>query len=64
MTDKPQYVCFDCGAPYRTPEQQKRESVVTAHMAICPLCNEYKSVTAIRHFNFLEKNFEKHSILR
>jgi len=50
------YVCWDCGRQFLTEEQKKREGVVTAHKSICGLCNEEKSVTNIRHWNWLRLN--------
>lgn len=47
------YVCWDCGIQFLTEAQKKREGVVTAHKSICGLCREDKSVTHIRHWNWL-----------
>lgn len=48
------YVCWDCGLPFLTDEQKKREGVVTAHTAVCGLCGKEKGVTHIRHWNWLQ----------
>ncbi len=47
------YVCWDCGRQFLTEAQKKREGVVTAHKSACGLCKEEKSVTHIRHWNWL-----------
>lgn len=47
------YVCFDCGRPYQRPNAEER--AVTCHISKCGLCEEEKSVTHIRHFNWLIK---------
>lgn len=51
--ERPSYVCFDCGREYLTEEQNKKDYNVTAHLSNCPICNQNKSVTHIRHFNWL-----------
>ena len=48
------YVCFDCGFDFLTEEQKTGEGAcVTAHKGTCCLCNQEKSVTHIRTFNWL-----------
>ncbi len=48
------YVCFDCGRLYLTPQQIKNAGVVTAHTGECGLCHQAKSITHIRAFNYLQ----------
>ena len=47
------YICFDCGKPYTN--KNSIVSVVTAHDGVCGLCEQSKSVTHYRHFNYLIK---------
>jgi DNA-directed RNA polymerase subunit RPC12/RpoP len=57
MTEKekePVYVCWDCGTPFLTENQKKRDGAITAHTAECDLCHEVKVVTHIRHWNYLQ----------
>lgn len=53
------YICWDCGNEFKTPEQLTRESVVTQHTENCGLCGEEKPVTHIRAFNYLNYPPEK-----
>lgn len=50
------YVCVDCGVPYLT-EKQKKEGghVATFHMGTCGICENHKSITHIRAYNYLNK---------
>jgi len=50
------YVCWDCGLQFLSDEQKKVEKVVTAHTSKCGLCQKEKSVTHIRHWNWLCMN--------
>lgn len=48
------YVCWDCGIPFLTDEQQKADSrAITAHIAKCGLCGESKYVRHMRYWNNL-----------
>ena len=47
-------ICFDCGRNYLTDLQLiMGGNLVTTHVSICGLCEEKKSVTSFRHFNYL-----------
>ena len=49
-------VCFECGVKYLS-EQQKQSggNAVTFHEDKCCECGEVKSVTSVRHYNYLQK---------
>lgn len=49
-------ICFDCGRNYLTDLQLLMSGyAVTAHVSNCGLCEEKKSVTSFRHFNYLRE---------
>lgn len=51
---KTDYVCFECGKNFLTEAQKKSGGdCVTFHQNTCGLCGEDKSVTNIRHYNYL-----------
>jgi len=57
------YVCVACGNDFLSPAQHiKREAagglVSTMHAGVCDVCHEWKTVTHIRHFNYLQKREE------
>ena len=47
------YVCFDCGIKYLTPEQIEEGGVSTFSVSTCGICEEKKGTTHIRHYNYL-----------
>ena len=49
-------VCFDCGVKYLTERQKKNGgNVVTFNIGECCKCKQQKSVTSIRHYNYLRQ---------
>lgn len=52
---KSDYICFDCGNEFLSERQKQEGGCVTAHISECGLCEEKKSVTHIRAFNYLNK---------
>lgn len=54
-TEKPSYVCFDCGNKFLSEEQNNQDRVITVHHSSCDLCGVSKGVTHVRNFNYLTK---------
>lgn len=51
---KSDYVCIDCGVQFLDDKQKARGgSVTTFHQGECCLCGKDKSITNIRHYNWL-----------
>jgi len=48
-------VCIDCGVKYLTANQKIRAAVCTFHEGECCVCGKIKSVTSIRHYNYLNQ---------
>lgn len=50
------YCCLDCGREYLTLGQKNEEGrVSTFHKGVCVVCNQEKSITHIRNFNWLRE---------
>lgn len=50
-------VCFDCGKHFLTKKQKDSGgNAVTFNTGTCGLCNQEKSVTHIRNYNWLQLN--------
>jgi hypothetical protein len=52
---KSDYVCVECGVPYLTDKQKEEGGCTTFHKGICGICEEEKSITHIRTYNYLQK---------
>jgi hypothetical protein len=49
-------ICWDCGLPFLSEDQKKQFNVVTANTGICGLCQQEKTVTNFRNWNWLKIN--------
>lgn len=50
------YVCIECGTKYLTEKQKQAGGFCTTfHQGVCGLCQEEKSITHIRAYNYLRK---------
>ena len=47
------YVCINCGIPFLTDKQKEESGVATFNRGYCCICRKFKSVTHIRHYNYL-----------
>ncbi len=48
------YVCIECGVQYLSDRQLRNGgNDTTFFMGECGLCGEEKSITSIRHYNYL-----------
>lgn len=56
LVKEPVWVCWDCGMPYLTEKQKQQGGAITAHINICDVCGENKTVTHVRHWNYLQPN--------
>ncbi len=54
-TSSNQSVCFDCGITHLSEKQKKEGGVCTFYPGTCCVCNQRKSVTHIRNYNYLNK---------
>ena len=55
------YCCVDCGVKF-IKKDKMNITIATFHKSICGVCGKEKSVTHIRHYNYLQNSSPKQVI--